>query len=346
MLRRRAEPRRAAALAHRASRRGVAPEKMHPVLAYGGFPLSAQQVVEGVSSEVGGLTGAVDHQAAHPHSRRCRSNDLGLTIRDYEGPMSTLCAGCGHDSVTAAIVHAFWELATPPHMIAKLSGIGCSSKTPTYFVRGAHGFNSAHGRMAPIATGAIAANRDLTYIGISGDGDSLSIGLGHLMHGIRRNVKHGLHHREQRRLRPHQGPDVGVGGHRLDNRRRARPTISRRSTRSSSAFSSAPRSSRAASPGDKEQLVPILKAAIAHNGFALIDVISPCVTFNDHEGSTKSYKFMREHEVQEVETDFVPPRREIRATIPRRRARSTSPCTTAAWCASAPSPRATTRTTA
>ena len=116
-------------------------------------------------------------------------NELGLTIRDYEGQMSTLCAGCGHDSVTAAIVHAFWELSTPPHMIAKLSGIGCSSKTPTYFVRGAHGFNSAHGRMVPIATGAIAANRELTYIGISGDGDSLSIGLGHLMHGIRRNVK-------------------------------------------------------------------------------------------------------------------------------------------------------------
>ena len=115
-------------------------------------------------------------------------NDLGLTIRDYEGQMSTLCAGCGHDSVTAAIVHAFWELSTPPHMIAKLSGIGCSSKTPTYFVRGAHGFNSAHGRMVPIATGAIAANRELTYIGISGDGDSLSIGLGHLLHAMRRNV--------------------------------------------------------------------------------------------------------------------------------------------------------------
>lgn len=115
-------------------------------------------------------------------------NELGFTIRDYEGAMSTLCAGCGHDSVTAAISHAFFELSTPPHRIAKLSGIGCSSKTPTYFVRGAHGFNSAHGRMATIATGANAANRELTYIGISGDGDSLSIGLGHLMHAMRRNV--------------------------------------------------------------------------------------------------------------------------------------------------------------
>src|SRR3984957_8039981 len=116
-------------------------------------------------------------------------NALGLTVRDYEGTMSTLCAGCGHDSVTAAIIRALWELSTPPHMLAKMSGIGCSSKTPTYFVSGAHGFNSAHGRLAPIATGANAANRDLIYVGISGDGDSLSIGLGHMCHAIRRNVK-------------------------------------------------------------------------------------------------------------------------------------------------------------
>src|SRR6266478_3440576 len=118
-----------------------------------------------------------------------RRNDLGLTIRDYEGAMSTLCAGCGHDSVTAAGVRALWELSTPPHMVAKLSGIGCSSKTPTYFVGGAHGFNSAHGRMPAIATGANAANRNLIYIGISGDGDSLSIGLGQLCHAIRRNLR-------------------------------------------------------------------------------------------------------------------------------------------------------------
>ena len=124
--------------------------------------------------------------AIHPSLQR---NALGLTIRDYEGSMSTLCAGCGHDSVTAAIIRAFWELSTPPHMIGKMSGIGCSSKTPTYFVHGAHGFNSAHGRMAAIATGAIAANRDLIYVGISGDGDSLSIGLGHMCHAIRRLIK-------------------------------------------------------------------------------------------------------------------------------------------------------------
>src|SRR5215813_9778093 len=123
--------------------------------------------------------------ATHPTLQR---NALDLTIRDYEGSMSTLCAGCGHDSITAAIIRALWELDTQPHMVAKLSGIGCSSKTPTYFVSGAHGFNSAHGRMPAIVSGANAANKDLTYIGISGDGDSLSIGLGHLAHAIRRNV--------------------------------------------------------------------------------------------------------------------------------------------------------------
>ena len=242
-------------------------------------------------------------------------NDLGLTIRDYEGAMSTLCAGCGHDSVTAAIVHTFWELSTPPHTIAKLSGIGCSSKTPTYFVRGAHGFNSAHGRMVPIATGANAANRELTYIGISGDGDSLSIGLGHLMHGIRRNVNmvyiienNGVYGLTKGQMsasadigsRPKKGEanmiapidPIALG-------------LSLGATFLARSFS-----------GDKAQLVPILKAAVAHNGFAVVDVISPCVTFNDHEGSTKSYKFMREHEVKEVETDFVPVRAEIRAKIP------------------------------
>src|SRR6476659_3407936 len=115
-------------------------------------------------------------------------NELGLTYRDYEGSMSTLCAGCGHDSVTAALVRAFFELSIAPHTVAKLSGIGCSSKTPTYFLREAHGFNSVHGRMPSLVTGANAANRDLLYIGVSGDGDSLSIGLGQLCHAIRRNV--------------------------------------------------------------------------------------------------------------------------------------------------------------
>src|SRR5678816_4103555 len=123
--------------------------------------------------------------ATHP---TLQPNKLGLTVRDYEGTMSTLCAGCGHDSITAAIIRAFYELDTPPHMVAKLSGIGCSSKTPTYFLSGAHGFNSAHGRMPAIASGAAAANKSLTYIGVSGDGDSLSIGIGQMAHAIRRGV--------------------------------------------------------------------------------------------------------------------------------------------------------------
>jgi 2-oxoglutarate/2-oxoacid ferredoxin oxidoreductase subunit beta len=248
-------------------------------------------------------------------------NELGLTIRDYEGAMSTLCAGCGHDSVTAAISHAFFELSTPPHRIAKLSGIGCSSKTPTYFVRGAHGFNSAHGRMATIATGANAANRELTYIGISGDGDSLSIGLGHLMHAMRRNVNmvyvienNGVYGLTKGQLSA--SADIGSAPKKGEANQLApidpiMVGLALGATFLARSFS-----------GDKEQLIPILKAAIAHQGFALIDVISPCVTFNDHESSTKSYKFVREHEVKEVQTDyvqsdFVPIQVPIREKIPQ-----------------------------
>src|SRR6202042_314792 len=250
--------------------------------------------------------------ATHPSLQR---NDLGLTIRDYEGTMSTLCAGCGHDSITAAIVRAFWEVATPPHMVAKLSGIGCSSKTPAYFVNGAHGLNSAHGRMPPIATGANAANRELTYIGISGDGDSLSIGLGHMCHAIRRNVRmvyvienNGVYGLTKGQFSA--SADVGTKSKRGEaNRMEPIDSVmlglSIGATFIARSFS-----------GDKDQLVPILKAAVSHRGFALIDVISPCVTFNDHEGSTKSYKFTREHEVKEVQTDFVPLAVPIREKIP------------------------------
>jgi 2-oxoglutarate ferredoxin oxidoreductase subunit beta len=242
-------------------------------------------------------------------------NGLGLTLRDYEGTMSTLCAGCGHDSITAAITRAFWELAVPPHMIAKLSGIGCSSKTPTYFVSGAHGFNTAHGRMAAIATGANAANREMVYIGISGDGDSLSIGLGHLAHAIRRNVRmvyvienNGVYGLTKGQFSA--SADIGSRAKRGEANRTAPidPVmlgLSIGATFLARSFS-----------GDKEQLVPILKAAVSHRGFALLDVISPCVTFNDHEGSTKSYLYTRQHELKATESDFVPPEREILATIP------------------------------
>src|SRR5687768_17195774 len=221
-------------------------------------------------------------------------NKLGLTVRDYEGAMSTLCAGCGHDSVTAAIVRAFFELDTPPHMVAKLSGIGCSSKTPTYFVSGAHGFNSAHGRMPAIAAGAAAANRSLTYIGISGDGDSLSIGLGQLSHAIRRNVNmlyvienNGVYGLTKGQFSA--SADVGSKS-KKGEANQMNPidpvmlALGLGATFVARSFS-----------GDKAQLIPILKAGLRHNGLALIDIISPCVTFNDHEASTKSYRHTREH---------------------------------------------------
>jgi len=254
--------------------------------------------------------------ASHPSLHR---NELGMTIRDYEGAMSTLCAGCGHDSVTAALVRVFWELATPPHMIAKLSGIGCSSKTPTYFVSGAHGFNSAHGRMPPIATGANAANRELIYVGISGDGDSLSIGLGHMCHAIRRNVRmvyvienNGVYGLTKGQFSA--SADVGTKSKKGERNRMAPidPAmlgLSIGATFIARSFS-----------GDKEQLVPILKAAVAHRGFALIDVISPCVTFNDHEGSTKSYMHVRSQQLKATEADFVAPASQILATIGQNRA--------------------------
>src|SRR6187549_918202 len=248
---------------------------------------------------------------AHPN---LKPNKVGLTLRDYEGAPSTLCAGCGHDSVTAAIVRAFYELDTPPHMIAKLSGIGCSSKTPTYFVSGAHGFNSAHGRMPSIATGAAAANRELTYIGISGDGDSLSIGIGQLAHAVRRNLdmvyvveNNGVYGLTKGQFSA--SADVGSKSKRGEANRFApidpcALALDLGATFVARSFS-----------GDKAQLVPILKAALSHKGFALIDVISPCVTFNDHEGSTKSYRHTRQHQVRATEADFVPPAAEILATI-------------------------------
>jgi 2-oxoglutarate ferredoxin oxidoreductase subunit beta len=249
--------------------------------------------------------------ATHPSLHR---NHIGLTLRDYEGAMSTLCAGCGHDSITAAITRALWELSIAPHMIAKLSGIGCSSKTPTYFVSGAHGFNSAHGRMAAIATGASAANPELTYIGVSGDGDSLSIGLGHMCHAIRRNVKmlyvienNGVYGLTKGQFSA--SADVGSKSKKGEANRMApidpaMLALSIGATFVARSFS-----------GDKEQLVPILKAAIAHRGFALVDVISPCVTFNDHNGSTKSYMYTRKHAHRATEASFVPPQAEILANI-------------------------------
>ena len=249
--------------------------------------------------------------ATHPTLQR---NELGLTIRDYEGSMSTLCAGCGHDSITAALIRALWETSVVPHRIAKLSGIGCSSKTPTYFVGGAHGFNSAHGRMPSIVTGASAANRDLIYIGVSGDGDSLSIGLGQMCHAIRRNVRmlYVLENNGVYGLTKGQfsaSADAGSKSKRGEANRMAPIDPARLALTLGATFVARGFS------GDKTQLVPILKAAIAHRGFAMVDVISPCVTFNDHAGSTKSYLYTRKHVHQATETDFVPPANEILAQI-------------------------------
>ena len=243
----------------------------------------------------------------HPGVAR---NSLGLTRRAYEGGMSTLCAGCGHDSVTAAIVQACFELSLPPHTVAKLSGIGCSSKTTAYFISGAHGFNGVHGRMPAIAAGASAANRTLKYIGVSGDGDSLSIGLGQLGHAIRRNMdmlylleNNGVYGLTKGQF----SASADIGSQSKKGERNDHEPIDPVLLALSIGATFVARSFS----GDKEQLVPLIKAALSHRGFALIDVLSPCVTFNDHEGSTKSYAYVREHLAVPVAADYVESRREI-----------------------------------
>jgi 2-oxoglutarate ferredoxin oxidoreductase subunit beta len=246
------------------------------------------------------------------HHPSLQKNEVGLTRRDYEGAITTLCAGCGHDSITAAVIQAFWELSILPHKVAKLSGIGCSSKTPAYFLREAHGFNGVHGRMPALATGANAANGDIIYIGVSGDGDSLSIGLGQLSHAIRRNVNllyllenngvYGLT-KGQFSAAADRGSTSKKGeAHTMDAIDGCLLALTLGATFVARSFS-----------GDKAQLVPILKAGLAHRGFAFVDIISPCVTFNDHDGSTKSYAYTREHNVEIVHADFVPPAKEITA---------------------------------
>lgn len=240
--------------------------------------------------------------AVHP---RLKTNALGLTQRDYEGGMSTLCAGCGHDSVTAAIVQATWELGIEPHRAAKMSGIGCSSKTTAYFLKQSHGFNSVHGRMPSVASGAAAANRSLSVIGISGDGDSLSIGLGQLSHAIRRNVNmiyiienNGVYGLTKGQF----SASADIGSKLKKGEVNEQPPIDPVLLALSVGATFVGRSFS----GDKRQLVPIIKAAISHRGLALVDVISPCVTFNNHEGSTKSYQYTREHDVESVEADYIP----------------------------------------
>ncbi|GMV01049.1 MAG: 2-oxoacid:ferredoxin oxidoreductase subunit beta [Burkholderiaceae bacterium] len=249
------------------------------------------------------------------HHPSLPKNRLGLTRRDYEGRISTLCAGCGHDSISAAIVQACWSLAIEPYRVAKLSGIGCSSKTPDYFLGNAHGFNTVHGRMPSVLTGASLANRELIYLGVSGDGDSASIGLGQFAHAMRRGVDmtcivenngvYGLtkgqfsatadRGSKSRRGAVNNDPAIDL----------ALLALQLGATYVARGFS-----------GDKAQLVPLLEGALAHRGAAFIDVISPCVAFNNHAGSTRSYDHVREHNEALNRIDVIPGRSEITADCP------------------------------
>ncbi len=234
-----------------------------------------------------------------------KRNALGLLPRDYEGATSTLCAGCGHDSITAALVQAFWEMSIAPEKLIKLSGIGCSSKTPAYFVKGAHGFNSVHGRMPSVATGAHAGNRDLICVGVSGDGDSLSIGFGQFGHAIRRNLNM-LYLIENNGVYGLTKGQFSASADPGSTAKKGAPNQMQSINPVATAIAMGASFVARSFSGDREQLVSLIKAGIAHPGCALLDVISPCVTFNDHEGSTKSYAYTREHKHEATATDFVP----------------------------------------
>ena len=244
------------------------------------------------------------------HHPLLQPNGLGFTRRDYEGKVSTLCAGCGHDSISAAIIQAAYELDLPPHRLAKLSGIGCSSKTPDYFLGNSHGFNSVHGRMPSVLTGANVANRELIYLGVSGDGDSASIGLGQFAHSVRRGVNmtyivenNGVYGLTKGQFSATSDPGSkskrGVVNHdqSIDLVGLALQLGASFVARSFS--------------GDKAQLTPLIKAAIAHKGAAFIDCISPCVQFNNHLGSTKSFDYVREHNMAMNRLDVIAPRAPI-----------------------------------
>ncbi len=232
-------------------------------------------------------------------------NKAGLTKKEYGGAASTLCTGCGHDSVTLHIISAFYELDIPAHRVAKFSGIGCSSKTPAYFLSGAHGFNSVHGRMPSVATGAACANRSMVNIAVSGDGDTASIGVGQFTHLIRRNIpllyiveNNGVYGLTKGQFSATS--DVG-SLQKKGEANRFHPidlcllALELGCDYVARSFS-----------GDAKQMVPLIKGGLSHRGTAVIDVISPCITFNNHEGSTKSYKFVKEHDDAIHEIGFVP----------------------------------------
>src|ERR1700745_2877233 len=238
------------------------------------------------------------------------TNELGFTQRDYEGAVSTLCAGCGHDSISAAIIQACFELSLPPHRIAKLSGIGCSSKAPPYFLGKSHGFNSVHGRTPSVLTGANLANRELIYLGVSGDGDSASIGLGQFAHCIRRavNMVYIVENNGVYGLTKGQFSATADKGSKA--RRGAVNTDSPIDLVGLALQLGASFVARSFS-GDKAQLVPLIKAAIEHKGAAFIDVISPCVAFNNNPESTKSFDYVRAHNAAVNYLDVIVGRDEI-----------------------------------
>src|SRR5690348_8264080 len=234
-----------------------------------------------------------------------KTNHAGLTVIDYRGSKTTLCAGCGHNAITERLIDAMYDMGIQPENIAKLSGIGCSSKTPAYFVSRAHGFNSVHGRMPSVATGVALANQKLMLIGVSGDGDTASIGIGQFIHLMRRNLPiiyiiedngvYGLT-KGQFSATADLGSKLKTGViNDLPPIDTCAMAIQLGATFVGRSFS-----------GDKKQLLSMLKAAIAHKGTVMLDVVSPCVTFNDHEGSTKSYKFMKDHEEPLQDINFVP----------------------------------------
>ena len=242
---------------------------------------------------------------APPPAPKPKTNRIGLQVLDYRGAKTTLCAGCGHNAISERIIDAMYDLGVQPERVMKLSGIGCSSKSPAYFMNRSHSFNSVHGRMPSVATGALLANHTMKALGVSGDGDTASIGMGQFAHLMRRNVPmiyiiedngvYGLT-KGQFSATADIGSTLKTG---VINDLPAIDTctlaIQLGATYVGRSFS-----------GDKKQLLAMLKGAIAHHGTAMLDVISPCVTFNDHEGSTKSYKYMQEHEEAISEVGFVP----------------------------------------
>ena len=242
-------------------------------------------------------------------------NRIGLEVLSYKGAKTTLCAGCGHNSISERVIECFYELGVEPWRVGKFSGIGCSSKSPAYFLNLSHGFNGVHGRMPALATGAMLANRAILGLGVTGDGDTASIGIGQFMHLVRRNLPmiyiiedngvYGLT-KGQFSATADVGSKLKTGViNDLPPFDCCALALKWGATFVARSFS-----------GDKRQLQTLLKAAIVHNGLSVIDVVSPCVTFNDHEGSTKSYSYMKEHEAALQELDFVPSYAEITVEIP------------------------------